>query len=111
MQYSLHSHTTILTGLTPTELTMEDANHFLRPIMSDSKGFLLHFISNEEVPTASNTPGPILDILQQFASVFAEPKGLPPPRSQITKFYLRVINQLLSNHIAILTFKKHKLKR
>jgi len=89
MQFNLNASSVTLKGLSPTGLTMEDASHFLRSPASASKSFLLHFLSPVEDPVAHCPSGPVRDLLQHFDSVFAEPKGLPPPCSQDHQILLK----------------------
>jgi hypothetical protein len=111
MQFSLNSHTTILTGLNPTRLTMEDADHFLCTTVSATKGFLLQFISQDEAPAFHSPPGPIHDLLQQFVQVFEEPKGLPPPRSQDHQILLKSIQSISIRPYRYPYFHKSKIEK
>jgi hypothetical protein len=78
MHFSLNSCPITLTGLSPSELTVEDASRVLRSATA-SKGFFLQICSPDEGLTFHCPPGPIFDLLQQFIHIFEEPRGLPPP--------------------------------
>jgi hypothetical protein len=81
MQFGPSFRPTILRGLSPSGFTLQDGARFLRPSSSSTKGFLLQIWAQDLGPSASPVPDPIRTLLLEFSPVFAEPHGLPPPRS------------------------------
>jgi hypothetical protein len=94
MQFSLNSCPVTLKGLSPMGLTMEDASHFLRS------------------PASAHWPsGPIRELLQQFDQVFAEPTGLPPPRTQDHQILLKSDQPVSVRPYHYLYFQKSKIEK
>jgi hypothetical protein len=90
MAFDQESHRITLHGLHPSGFTLEDGDRFLKPSASSIKGFFLQLcpsqLSGSPVSFSYRTSEPLVDALQfllsDFGSIFDEPAGLPPPRSQ-----------------------------
>jgi hypothetical protein len=90
MAFDHASHRVTLQGLHPSGFTLEDGDRFLKPFASSIKGFFLQIgpsqLSSSPVSFPARTSEPLVDALQSllsdFGSVFNEPTGFPPPRSQ-----------------------------
>jgi hypothetical protein len=85
MQYSIGGVSTLLQGLSPLELTLEEGGRFLKPDASANKGFLLKLISGSTDHPNPTCPPAIQSLLHTYKSAFDEPTALPPPRSMTTK--------------------------
>lgn len=65
-----------------------------------------------EKGTITLVPPQIQQLLTEYKSIFAEPKGLPPPRLHDHKFlFYKVVSQLTRGVIEYPTFKKQKNRK
>jgi hypothetical protein len=63
--------------------------NFLKPSLGSNKGLLLQLMCQTISPSSQEVEGPILTLLEEFHSVFLEPKGLPPVRSHDHQILLK----------------------
>jgi hypothetical protein len=89
MQYSFNGKSILLTGLHPTSLTLEDGNNFLKASNSGNRGFWLQLLTQETKDTPLTLQAPIRILLEEFALVFNEPRGLPPARGHDHQILLK----------------------
>jgi len=89
LQYTLAGHKVCLQGLSPTEFSLADGAQFAKCSLSFIKGFFLQITSLGPDLDFSSVPDSIQQLLHQFQQVFAEPQGLPPPRSRDHKILLK----------------------
>uniref|UniRef100_A0A7N2KR02 Uncharacterized protein n=1 Tax=Quercus lobata TaxID=97700 RepID=A0A7N2KR02_QUELO len=78
-----------LQGIKPTGTLIQAANEFLKqPI---TKGLLLQIVSTEvaDRSKASKVSTEVLSLLEEYATVFEEPKGLPPCRGHEHQILLK----------------------
>ena len=78
MQYSFNGKSILLTGLHPMGLTLEDGNNFFKAFNSSNRGIWLQLLTQETKDTPLTLRAPIQILLEEFASIFNEPIGLPP---------------------------------
>jgi hypothetical protein len=79
MRYTYRGSPTLLKGLGPKDLSLEDRCHLLKPYSLANKGFLLKIISGDTKANPQYPPA-IQSFLTTFNATFAEPTSLPPPR-------------------------------
>jgi hypothetical protein len=97
MQYSFNGKSILLTGLHPMGLTLEDGNSFLKASNSGNKDIWLQLLTQETKDTPLTLQAPIWILLEEFALVFNEPRGLPPARGHDHQILLKG-NQPIAIH-------------
>jgi hypothetical protein len=85
--------------------------HFLHSSTSDNKGFLLQILIPEPAPASVLIPPPISELLSTYHQVFAEPKGLPPPRSHDHQILLKASQPVTVRLYRYPYFQKTKIEK
>ena len=97
MQFQFEDHTITFNGLNPTGLSLEEGHQFLKGSTSSIKDVLLLLYVYKYTQSSNPILKPLRSIVHEFQSIFAKPKGLPPPRSHDHQILLK-FTQPISFH-------------
>lgn len=82
IDFTLNNRRHVLRGGKQGESKLVDATHMQKLLQKKPHGFVAHINAIQSVsPAVANVPE-VEQLLSQFATVFQEPKSLPPARSQ-----------------------------
>jgi hypothetical protein len=89
MQFSFLGKTIIWKGLNSADSTMEEGSNFFKASHGSNKGLLLQLLPQEQNLSTTPLNEDLQALLDEFAVVFAEPKGLPPQLSHDHQILLK----------------------
>lgn len=78
-----------LQGIYLSIKALEEENHVPKLKMGSVNGIWLHLIGDALVKSEAEINPAIQQVVEEFGVVFAEPHGLPPPRSHDHKIQLQ----------------------
>ncbi|KAG2701180.1 hypothetical protein I3760_06G032300 [Carya illinoinensis] len=112
MKFTYQNKEVEIKGLAASQLIEEGDGNKKHKL--ETRGVLLQLLQEPEPYGALQEKGLLQDVLQAYADVFSDPKGLPPPPLNLMTMqshccHIPVQSQL--GHTAILIFKRMKLRR